>query len=125
MGTVDAPRRPKGHSRNCDYSERHPLRMSDWLWRGGIAKRVEPSYPPEAMRRRLHGKISVRVLINGNGEAERACGKGQPLLRNAAEDAARQWRFRTPELNGKRIPYVEETLVFDFVLDVPPTKRSG
>jgi len=42
---------------------------------------------------------------------------GNPLLRGAAEEAALQWLFRTPELNGVRIPYIEQTLIFDFVLD--------
>jgi len=111
----------KRHARNCDFSELRPLRMSDWLSHRGIAKRVEPVYPAEAKRRRLQGKISVRVLINRNGEVERACGNGHPLLRNAAEEAALQWLFRIPELNGNRIPYVEETLVFDFTLGGSPT----
>jgi TonB family protein len=83
----------------------------------GISKRVEPTYPSEARRMRLQGKISVRVLINGNGEVEQACGDGHPLLRSAAENAALQWTFRTPKLNGENIPYIQETLVFDFVLD--------
>lgn len=118
---VVASDRPTQYARNCDFSERHALRISDWLSHGGIVKRVEPSYPPEAERRRLHGKVSVRVLINGKGEVEQACGTGHPLLRNAAEEAALQWLFGTPKLNGKRVPYIEETLMFDFVLDRSPT----
>src|ERR1700682_3061392 len=53
---VVASDRPTQYARNCDFSERHPLRISDWLSHGGIVKRVEPSYPPEAERRRLHGR---------------------------------------------------------------------
>lgn len=104
--------------KNCDFSDRHPLRMSsDWLWRGGIVKRVEPVYPIKAKHRHIRGRIPVRVLINRNGEVERACGSGQRLLRESAEAAARQWIFLTPQLNGQKISYVEETIVFDFVLD--------
>jgi TonB family protein len=91
--------------------------VADWLSHGGISKRVESVYPPEAKRRHLRGKVSVRVLINRNGEVEQACGMGNPLIRGAAEEAALQWLFRTPELNGVRIPYIEQTLIFDFVLD--------
>jgi len=120
-----AKKRVQNAHPNCDFSERGPLRMSsDWLWRGGIVKRVEPTYPPEAKRRHIHGKILVRVLINRNGEVERACGSGERLLRHAAEDAALQWIFRTPELNGEKIAYIEQTLVFDFVLDRPVGSRS-
>jgi TonB family protein len=109
-------------AQNCDFSKLRPLRMSsDWLWRGGIFKRVEPIYPLEARRRHIQGRITVRVLIDRKGEVERTCGTGQRLLRSAAEDAALQWLFRTPALNGQKVMYVEETLVFDFVLD----KSSG
>lgn len=77
---------PKPHVRNCDFSQYHPLRMSsDWIWRGGILKRFEPSYPPEAKQQHLTGKISLRVLIKGNGEVVQACGDGPLVLRNAAE----------------------------------------
>ena len=105
--------------RNCDFTPLHPLRIgsSDWLSRGGIVKRVEPIYPSEAKRKRLNGMISVRVLINGDGQVERACGTGHPLLSEAAERAALQWIFKTPELNGKKIPYIEQTIAFRFVLD--------
>jgi TonB family protein len=85
-------------------------------------KRVEPVYPLEAKRKHIHGKVSVRVLVNRNGEVEQACGMGQPLLRQAAEDAARQWVLRVPKLNGTRIPYLETTLEFNFVLDTAPAQ---
>jgi hypothetical protein len=118
--TADAtlPELSREHARNCDFTLHNPLRISsDWLWRGGIIRRIEPDYPSEARRKRLQGKISVRVLINGNGEVEQACGDGHPLLRGAAEDAALQWVFRTPKINGDSIAYLEETLVFNFVLE--------
>ena len=105
------------HVRNCDFAQYHPLRMSsDWLWRGGIAKRVEPTYPPEAERKHLQGRISVRVLVNGYGRVEQACGDGNQILRVAAEDAALKWIFRPPRLNGEVIPYIQERLDFNFVL---------
>ena len=119
-------RTPRSHVRNCDFSQYHPLRPdSDWIWRGGILKRVEPNYPVEAKRRHLSGKISVRVLIKGNGEVEQACGDGPALLRDAAENAALQWVFRTPELNGEKVPYIVATLLFDFVLDAPSSSSAN
>lgn len=116
---------PKPHARNCNFSQYHPLRISsDWMWRGGVVKRVEPIYPAEAQRMHVAGKIFVRVLINSNGEVEQACGDGHPLLRNAAENAALQWVFRTPELNGEKLPYIDETLAFKFVLGEPLGRTS-
>ena len=37
---------------------------------------VEPSYPSEAKREHLVGKVSVRVLINSSGEVEQDAGDG-------------------------------------------------
>jgi TonB family protein len=89
------------------------------MWRGGIVARIMPEYPEEAIRRHLQDEISVRVLINRDGKVEQACGNGNPALRDAAERAALQWIFRTPELNGEKVPYVQATLYFNFVLNPP------
>lgn len=102
--------------RDCDFASRSHLRVSDWLSHGDVVlKRVEPAYPSEAKRRRLSGRVSVRILVNSEGKVDQVCGiGGHPILREAAESAAAQWRFRVPELNGKRLPYVEGNLNFDF-----------
>lgn len=115
-----AKRRVQKTRQNCDFSERRPLRMSsDWLWHGGIARRGEPTYPLDAKSKHIQGKVAVRILINGNGAVECACGVGPRFLLHAAEDAARQWVFRTPEINGETVAWVEESLMFDFVLHRP------
>jgi hypothetical protein len=122
---VSLPDRLLPHARNCDFSQRHPLRVSsDWLRHGGIIERVAPVYPAEAKHQHLQGEIPVRVLINKNGEAEQVCGFGPRLLRQAAEDAALQFRFRVPEINGERIPYTDAALVFNFVLDEPQPLKA-
>jgi TonB family protein len=104
-------------ARNCDFSQYQPVRISDWLWHGGIVTRVEPTYPSEAKQHRLQGRISVSVVIDGDGHVVQACGDGHPILRDAAEGAAQKWRFRPPVLNGEKIPYIHEILQFDFVLE--------
>ena len=85
------------------------------MWRGGIVKRVKPDYPPEAKMGRTQGEVAVRVLIDRNGQVERACGIGPALLQDAAEKAALQWLFRPPRLNGEPFPYIQEVLIFKFV----------
>jgi TonB family protein len=103
-------------SSNCDFKSYKPVQLSDWL-PGGILKRVKPVYPTEALRRGIHGRVLVRVLVNKNGDVERVCSIGDPLLAVAAESAALQWRFRRPTFNGRKdlLGYIKETLVFDFV----------
>lgn len=100
---------------DCEFRAYKPLQVSDWLPKG-IARKVEPVYPEQAMRRRVQGTVSVAVLINQDGEVERVCSTGPSLLRSAAEEAAIQWRFHPPVLNGTKIPYVREVLSFNFAL---------
>ena len=110
--------------RPCDFAPYHPLRMADWLSHGPRVQRVKPLYPPEAMRLGQYGPVAVRILINRDGVVEQACGDGPALLRAAAESAARQWRFGVPRLNGEAVPYIEERLRFDFVLDPSNSPKS-
>jgi TonB family protein len=92
--------------------------VSDWLAHGdAVLNRVEPTYPIEAKRRRLSGRVTVRILVNSEGEVDQVCGTGShEILREAAENAAAQWRFRVPKLNGWSLPYVEGNLTFEFRL---------
>ncbi len=57
-------------------------------------KRVLPRYPPLARQSGTGGLVRVYVVIDENGEViEISRSEGPLLLRRAAEDAARQWRF--------------------------------
>ena len=106
-------------SRDCDFNKYRPVRMSDWLPRGVRYQGPTPDYPAEAKRRGLQGHVNVRILINNKGEVEQACALDGPApLREAAEVAARKWRFRPPLLNGEPwATYIDETLQFQFVID--------
>ena len=103
--------------RNCDFSQTSAIRMADWLSHGGLLQRFEAVYPPAALRDHIQGRISVHLLINEKGDVAQFCGSGPTPLREAAEEAAVKCRFRVPELNGKKIPLIEDSLVYDFVLD--------
>lgn len=55
--------------------------------------------------------------MNSEGHVDQVCATGgDEILRDAAEAAAAQWRFRVPKLNGRRLPYVEGNLTFEFLL---------
>jgi len=105
------------HLHNCDFTKTRAVRVSsDWLWRGGILNRVKPQYPPEAKQLAVQGEVSVKVLIDDEGIVRQVCATGPALLRSAAEDAALQWKFRPPKLNGTRSLWLIETLTFNFIL---------
>ncbi|HEX8747525.1 MAG TPA: TonB family protein [Pyrinomonadaceae bacterium] len=60
-----------------------------------------PVYPEAARHARLIGVVTVRVTIDGAGRVIRACGSGaDPILLEAAEQAALRARFRPLVLEG-------------------------
>ncbi|MER3426576.1 MAG: hypothetical protein C4334_00540 [Pyrinomonas sp.] len=62
-----------------------------------------PIYPPAAKTARITGTVTVYVLVNERGEVEAIVRSvGPAMLRQAAEEAVRRWRFRPAEVNGQR-----------------------
>lgn len=61
-----------------------------------VLNAVSPVFPPTAVATNTSGTVSVEVETNAAGEVTSARSeRGHPLLRKAAEDAARRWRFKS------------------------------
>jgi TonB family protein len=74
----------------------------------------EPAYPPVAKAVRASGRVTVRVTVDENGNVISArATSGHPLLRAAAEQAARQARFNPTDLAAKPAK-VTGILTYDF-----------
>jgi TonB family protein len=67
-------------------------------------KRVVPQYPQIAKSARIEGVVRVTLNVNENGDVEIVKTDGPPLLKQAAEDAARGWKFTPIVTDGKSIP---------------------
>jgi len=65
------------------------------------AKRIVPIYPKIAKQQRSVGTVRVHVIVNESGEVEITKSEGPTLLRQAAEEAARGWRFSPVYVEGK------------------------
>ena len=80
---------------------------------------LKPKYPLEAKERRVEGIVEVTVLVNENGDVVWACGKGEPILARAAEQAAHECKF--PKYFGAAKPWISGrapvVLHFDSRLD--------
>jgi protein TonB len=79
-----------------------PLEVGSLVERA--TQRVPPSYPSSARLARVGGVVTVYVVLNEKGgveEVRRAA--GPQLLRRAAEDAARRWRFRPVTVEGQPV----------------------
>jgi len=95
---------------------------------GGVSKRApgeaiikpQPVYPAVAKQLNASGEVQVSIVIGENGQViEAKATKGHPVLRAAAEDAARKWVFKPTLLDGKPVKQ-PGTLTFVFMAPPPP-----
>jgi TonB family protein len=73
--------------------------------------RVIPAYPPMAKSSRIEGVVKVFVTIDESGRVTDVSSVDGPiLLRQAAESAARNWKFLPTVVDGQAVPssgYIE------------------
>ncbi|HKP72474.1 MAG TPA: energy transducer TonB [Pyrinomonadaceae bacterium] len=75
-----------------------------------------PVYPTTARMARVTGKVTVFLMINEKGAVESVQRTDGPeMLRRAAEDAARRWKFRPTVVNGQPVR-VSGYINFNFTL---------
>jgi TonB family protein len=73
-----------------------------------------PEYPPAASAAHVHGEVTVRAVVDPDGNVIYARAvSGPPLLRDAAKEAVEHWRYRPLLHNGKPIA-VTTTAILDF-----------
>lgn len=86
--------------------------------------KAEPIYPAIAKQINASGKVQVSAIIDENGRViEAKAISGHPVLRSAAEDAARKWVFKPTEVGGKP-SQVMSILTFNFTAP-PPAAGEG
>jgi hypothetical protein len=58
-----------------------------------VVQHAEPTYPPLARQTRIQGDVRVKITTDGESVRDAEAETGHPLLRKAAEDNARTWKF--------------------------------
>jgi TonB family protein len=78
---------------------------------------VQPEYPEKARLARIEGDVEVELTVDRSGSVQKVRGMtGNPILLQAAEEAARQWKYPPFSADATTLPAV--TLVkFKFKLD--------
>lgn len=93
-----------------------PQRVASSVLSGRAIRRAEPPYPTIAKQTHTSGDVIVEVVVSESGDVASArVVSGHPLLRDAALQAARNWRF-TPTLLGGKPTKVVGTITFAFKL---------
>lgn len=109
----------KPETDECDFSIYKPVR-EDHFVRRAVVKTVKPTYPPEAVQGGAQGWVNVRILVNRDGDVEKACAlDGDEKLKKVSEEAALQWKFKHNFglSNPGRTLYRVDVIAFHFVLD--------
>jgi TonB family protein len=80
-----------------------------------LVTKVYPKYPDEALKKRLQGKVVVRLELDINGNLQRATLiEGDPVLGRAFMEAVKQWRFEPTRLDGDPVEVeVDAETVFE------------
>lgn len=94
-------------------STAEPKLISTGSLSGRESKRVSPSYPIIAKNAGVSGTVRVFAIVDENGKIWITNSEGPPMLRKAAEDAARNWVFLPTVVGGKPVR-VAGYIDFDF-----------
>jgi Ca-activated chloride channel homolog len=90
------------------------LSVSGGVLHGSATRKVQPAYPQIARGARANGAVQIQVTISESGEVINAQAiSGHPMLREAALQAAKQWRFKPTELSGVPVK-TQGVITFNF-----------
>lgn len=90
---------------------------------GAAVTLVKPAYPAAAQAIKASGEVKIQVTIDEEGNIISAQTiSGHPLLRQAAEQAAWQSKFKPTTLEGRPVK-VTGIIVYNFVVEPPPVNE--
>jgi periplasmic protein TonB len=79
-----------------------PLPVTSTLLQSRLIRRVDPVYPPLAIKARSSGIVKLEAIIDEEGNVtDIKVLSGPPLLVNAAVEAVRQWKYSPTILSGE------------------------
>jgi protein TonB len=82
--------------------ERAPVRIGGEVTAPALLERVEPTYPPLAVRAKVTGLVILEAVVDRDGRVEDVrVLRSAPFLDAAAVEAVSKWRYSPLLLNGK------------------------
>jgi protein TonB len=80
------------------------LTVSQGVSQGLLVKKVQPKYPPSALRLHVEGGVQLLATISKSGDISAVkILSGDKELSHAAADAVKQWKFKPYLLNGSPV----------------------
>jgi periplasmic protein TonB len=92
------------------------LNVSQGVSQGLLVKKVQPSYPPNALRLHVEGAVQLLATISksGNISAVKVL-SGDSLLAKPAAEAVKQWKYKPYLLNGDPVE-IQTQITINFKL---------
>ena len=88
------------------------LNISQGVSQGLLIKKVQPTYPQNALAMHVEGSVDMLATISKTGSITAVkVVKGEPLLSRAASDAVKQWKYKPYLLNGEPVEIQTEITV--------------
>ncbi len=115
-GIISSTARPAVVPRLAVPSAPKRVRISQGVTKGQLIHRIEPTYPFLARQARIQGQVSLKAIIDKNGNIQELQAiSGHPMLVPAALEAVKQWHYRPFLLNGQPLE-VETQITVTFRL---------
>jgi len=91
-----------------------------------IAERGAPDYPPEALKRKLNGDVTLRFTIDEHGAVKNVevVRSSDAMFEAAAVAAVSKWKYLPRVSAGKRVPVDDIETVIRFTLDAPNPRQA-
>jgi protein TonB len=88
------------------------LKVSQGVSQGLLVRRVQPTYPPQALQMRVQGAVILDATIGKDGSIVNVKQvSGEPVLVRAAVDAVKQWKYKPYYLNGEPVEITTQITV--------------
>jgi TonB family protein len=101
---------------NSGSLSNRPVDVSSGVMAANLLSAPKPSYPTLASLTRTQGNVVMQAVISKEGTVEELhVIKGHRLLRGAAKNAVRNWRYRPYKIDGVPVE-VATTVSVDFSL---------
>jgi protein TonB len=88
------------------------LTISQGVSQGLLIKKIQPVYPPNALRMRAEGAVRLMATVSTTGNVtDLKAISGEALLTQAAMDAVKQWKYKPYLLNGDPVEMKTEVTI--------------
>jgi periplasmic protein TonB len=91
-----------------------PIRIRDEDAKKAAIQQVPPTYSPLARQMNLTGRVLLDLMVDTDGSVEKSdVVSGNPILATSAVTAAKRWKFKPFQADGKPTEAVVR-IAFDF-----------